>query len=146
MSQNEASDYYSASVLKRIITRIEAAGSKSEDDSKVDGFMSYHAEAHSAGMGIAAGYTATAHGEAKLLGLVYAAAVHGEAHARNGKRRRIFRDIAQEPHYALGGIVTGAILGTFTGFLSNIPGIDAPTIADLGAVLLNVQMAVLQAL
>lgn len=98
-------------MIQRFIQFIKDAGAKTEKASDRDGFLSYHAESHAAGMGLAGGFMATAAGETKLLGLVYAAAVHGTAKERNGKRRRILLDVVQEMHYALGGIVVGALLG-----------------------------------
>lgn len=115
----------SPTLLKRLILRVKQAGAKKEAHTKRDGFLSYHAESHAAGMGIAAGWYATAQGSTELLGLVYGAAVYGRAHASNGKRRRILRDIVQEPHYALGGVVFGAVLGMFGNLLIDAGGMNS---------------------
>lgn len=108
-----------------MILFVKAAGASTEANSKRDGFLSYHAESHAAGMGIAAGWFATAEGRTDLLGLVYAAAVYGKAHATNGKRRRILRDIRQEPHYALGGVVLGAMLGMLGNLVIDAGGVNS---------------------
>jgi hypothetical protein len=116
----------SPTILKRVVHLIKQAGGKSEAKTKRDGFLSYHAETHAMGMGIAAGWFAAAQGSTELLGIVYAAAVYGRAHASNGKRRRILMDIVQEPHYALFGAVAGAVTGAVT---SSVLGIsDVPRI------------------
>lgn len=104
-------------MLAELLTFIKAAGAKSESDSDRDGFLSYHAEAHAAGLGIAAGWFATATGETKLLSVVYGAAVYGKATGENKKRRRIVRDVVEEPHYSVFGVVLGAVLGTVGGHL-----------------------------
>lgn len=114
----------SPTLMKRLVRFIERAGAEGEDDFEGNGFLSYHAETHAIGMGVAAGWWYGAEGTTELLGLVYAAAVNGEAHARNGKRRRILRDIVQEPHYALGGVVLGAVLGSLTSHAVGVTGID----------------------
>jgi len=106
----------SPGATKRLVLFIKSfvasAGAKTESASKRDGFLSYHAESHALGMGIAAGWFFAATGRTELLGMVYAAAVYGKAHEVNGgKRRRILEDVRQEWHYALGGVVLGAVLG-----------------------------------
>jgi len=100
--------------LRDLIPFVESAGAPTEGDYDRNGFLSYHAETHALGMGIAAGWWYGATGSNELLSLVYGAAVNGRAHASNGKRRRILKDIVQEPHYSLGGVVLGAVLGTLT--------------------------------
>ena len=102
-------------MLEEALRWVKSAGAVSESDSDRDGFLSYHAESHAAGMGIAAGWFATATGETQLLSIVYAAAVYGKAQGTNDKRRRIVRDVVEEPHYGLGGIVVGAALGAVVG-------------------------------
>lgn len=120
----------SPSALKRLIRWVKAAGAPSEDSFPRNGFLSWHAESHAAGMGIAAGYSYFAFGEVRLVGMVYAAAVYGRAHASNGKRRRIFRDITHEPHYALGGLVLGALLGLVSRFAAMQMGVDVPALPE----------------
>lgn len=105
-------------MIAELLQYVKHAGATSESDSDRDGFLSYHAESHAAGLGIAAGWFATATGETKLLSVVYGAAVYGKATGENEKRRRIVRDVVEEPHYAVGGVVLGALFGTLAG---NIP-------------------------
>jgi hypothetical protein len=114
----------SPTILKRLIRFSKQAGAVDEESFDRNGFLSYHAETHAAGMGIAAGWWYGAEGETQLLSWVYGAAVYGRAHASNGKRRRILKDIAQEPHYALGGVVVGAVLGSLTSHAVDVTGID----------------------
>lgn len=102
-------------MIEALIRYVKAAGAVEELDSERDGFLSYHAESHAAGLGIAAGWFATATGETRLLSVVYAAAVYGKAQGTNDKRRRIVRDVVEEPHYGLGGVVVGAVLGAVVG-------------------------------
>lgn len=97
--------------IDKAVRFVKSAGAKTEADSDRDGFLSYHAESHAAGLGLAAGFAFAAWSEMSLLGIVYGAAVHGRVAQSAGKRRRILRDVVQEPHYALGGIVLGAVLG-----------------------------------
>lgn len=105
------------SLLEALITVAKQAGQPTEADTKRDGAFSYKSETHAAGLGIAAGFASTAHGETKLLSLVYGAAVYGKSQeANDGQRRRLWTDIRREPHYALGGVVTGSILGVLTGW------------------------------
>jgi hypothetical protein len=104
-------------MLRELIAFGKAAGAKSETDSERDGFLSYHAESHSAALGVSGGWFAVVQGDMALLSVVYSAAVYGKASGMgdNPKRRRLLRDVAQEPHYALVGVVVGALLGVFTG-------------------------------
>jgi hypothetical protein len=139
-NQNPVHDA-SPSILKQIIRFVKRAGSKSEEDFKGNGFLSYHAETHAAGLGIAAGWWYGAEGNTELLSLVYAAAVHGEAHARNGKRRRILRDIVQEPHYALGGVPIGAALGAMASWAVDTSGVDPFEVFEMVPLVLTWVMA-----
>lgn len=100
--------------LDRFVAWVKAAGAPTEASHDRNGFLSYHAETHAVGMGVAAGYTAAAFSEASLLGIVYGTAVHGRIRQSEGKRRRIIADVRQEPHYALGGVVVGGLLGALT--------------------------------
>jgi len=101
--------------LEALIAVLKAAGQPTEADTSRDGAFSYKSETHAAGLGIAAGFAATAHGETKLLSLVYGAAIYGKVQESSGQRKRLYKDIRREPHYALGGVVTGAVLGTLVG-------------------------------
>lgn len=102
------------SPLEYIIAIIKSAGQPTEADSERDGFLSYKSESHAAGMGIAAGFYYGAEGNTRLLSLVYTGAVYGTAKEKNGQRGRIWRDIVKEPHYALGGVIVGVLLGILT--------------------------------
>lgn len=102
-------------MLSALLAWVREAGAASEADTERDGAFSYAAESHAAGLGLAAGWFATATGRLDLLGVVYAAAVYGRAHARHDGRAEVFRDVAEEPHYALGGVVVGAAFGTVVG-------------------------------
>lgn len=96
--------------LDRLIRWAKRAGSKTEASHPEDGFLSYHAETHALGLGIGAGWAALLLNEASLLGIVYGAAVHGRVAQSGHGRRRVWMDVVQEPHYAIGGIVVGGLL------------------------------------
>lgn len=115
----------SRSLVEWAISFVKQAGAPEESDTDRDGAFSHHAETHAAGMGIAAGWFATAQGQTELLSIVYAAAVYGRARATTGKRRRVLEDIVQEPHYALGGVVVGAVLGLAGNFVIGQGGAQA---------------------
>lgn len=100
--------------LDTIIDWIQDAGAVRESQSDRDGFLSYKSESHATGMGIAAGWFMATTGDTQLLSIVYAAAVYGHTQGETGQRLHVLKDIKREPHYALGGAVTGAILGTLT--------------------------------
>lgn len=102
--------------LETLITFAKTAGQPTEASTERDGAFSYKSETHAAGLGIAAGFAVTAHGDRKLLSAVYAAAIYGKAQEANGQRRRLWEDVKREPHYALGGVVTGSVLGALTGW------------------------------
>jgi len=109
-------------MLRELIAFGKAAGAKSEADSERDGFLSYHAESHSAALGLSGGWFAVVQGDMALLSVVYSAAVYGKASGMGDspKRRRLLRDVAEEPHYALVGAIVGGLLGLFTGQFSGI--------------------------
>lgn len=131
----------SPGIFTYIVRFIKAAGGKTEAKTKRDGFLSYHAESHALGMGTAAGYLAVAHGEKRLLGMVIAGAVHGQAHAKSGRRRRIFKDIVEEPHYALFGIVMGGVLGAVANVATGGAAPDIPELLSTALGLLSAVMA-----
>lgn len=103
--------------LERAIKFVKAAGAAKESDTDRDGFLSYHAESHALALGVSAGWFAIVQGEMSFLSIIYSAAVYGKASGmgENPKRRRLLKDVAQEPHYALTGVVLGATLGLLTG-------------------------------
>lgn len=121
----------SPTILKRLVIFAKHAGAEKESMTKRDGFLSYHAETHALAMGLAAGWWYGAEGNTELLSLVYAAGVNARAHAANGKRRRILRDITQEPHYALAGVVAGAVLGALTSRTFGITDLDPSVIWEV---------------
>jgi len=89
---------------------IEDAGAASESDSDRNGFLSYHAEPHAVGVGAGLGFAAVATGRLQLLGLLVPAITAG-LRAKDREFGKILTDVRQEPHYALGGLVVGALLG-----------------------------------
>lgn len=102
------------SLLDRLITAIQHAGTVGEENTERDGAFSHKAETHASAMGLAAGWFATAQGDTQLLSLVYGAAIYGRTFGETGQRKRILVDIKDEWHYALGGIVIGATAGSLT--------------------------------
>ncbi|WP_167599521.1 hypothetical protein [Halorussus marinus] len=109
-------------LLETAVAFVKSAGQPTESDSERDGFLSYKSETHAVGLGIAAGFFATAHGETQLLALVYGAAVYGKAYEASGQRRRLWKDVRSEPHYALGGAVAGSVFGILAGWLVRLAG------------------------
>ena len=101
-------------LLDRVVSLLKSTSAASEATTDRNGFLSYAAETHALGMGLAAGWFVAATGETQLLGVVYGAAVYGRTRGEGQKRSEILNDIATEKHYALGGIVAGALLGTVT--------------------------------
>lgn len=101
---------------RTIANALKTAGASSEDDTERDGAFSYHAETHAAGMGISVGFVATATGQMKLIGALAGLALYGR---RSGLQigGKLVEDIRSEPHYALGGLVVGALVGLFVGYL-----------------------------
>lgn len=90
---------------------IRQAGAGNESDTDRNGFLSYHAEAHAVGVGLGAGFMLTLSGDEKLLGLVLAAISAGLRGESTSDKSRVYEDIVSEPHYAIGGVVVGAVLG-----------------------------------
>lgn len=96
-----------------LIDFLTSAGAKTEESTDRDGGFSYHAESHAAGIAIGIGYGAVATGSFRLIGALLTLAVYG----RRGSSflsPALADDIRQEPHYALGGLVVGALLGLAT--------------------------------
>ena len=92
------------------IDTLRDAGASSEGDSDRNGFLSYHAESHAAGLGIGLGWLAIVTGDLQLLGLVLPAITAG-LRAKNREFGKILADVRQEPHYCLGGLPLGGLLG-----------------------------------
>ena len=104
-------------MIHRLITIIRQAGAQSESDTDRNGFLSYHAESHAAGLGIAAGWAYAVTGNAQLLGVVLPAVTAG-LRAKNKEYGKILTDVKQEPHYAAGGLVVGWLLGLVVGLVA----------------------------
>jgi len=99
-------------MLRALITLLRQAGAYREDDTDRDGAFSYKSETHAAGVGAGLGFAATATGQTRLLGLVVSMALYG----RRGETtldQTIVADVQAEPHYALGGLLLGALVGRF---------------------------------
>jgi hypothetical protein len=97
-------------MLDWLRTRLRQAGAPSEDATDRDGAFSFHAETHAAGVGAGLGFAAVATGNVQWLALLLPAVTAG-LRARQGEFGKILADVRQEPHYALGGLVAGALLG-----------------------------------
>ena len=89
---------------------IEDAGAPSEQASDRDGAFSYHAETHAFAVGAGVAWIALVTGNLQLLGLVVPAITTG-LRAKDGDYGMILTDVVQEPHYALGGLLLGGLLG-----------------------------------
>ncbi|MFD1515649.1 hypothetical protein ACFSBT_20410 [Halomarina rubra] len=103
-------------MLSKLIQFIREAGSASEASHDRDGFLSNHAETHAIGMGLSLGFAAGALNQLSLVGVVVSLAVYGRAGETN-LDAKIVEDVRQEPHYALGALVVGVLLGVATRFL-----------------------------
>lgn len=95
---------------------IEDAGAATESDSDRNGFLSYHAESHAAGVGLGVGWLALVTGDLQYLGLIVPALTAG-LRAKNKQFGKILTDVRQEPHYALGALVVGGVLGALMGLV-----------------------------
>jgi len=104
-------------VISRIIRFLRSAGAKQESGYDRDGAFSYHAETHAFAVGAGFGAAAAATGNWQLvggvIGLVTAANRGPELTSP-----KIAEDVRQEPHYALGGLVVGLIVGLPAGALA----------------------------
>lgn len=100
-------------MIRKLIRVIRQAGAPSEGSTDRSGFLSYHAETHAVGVGLGIGWLAIVSGDLQLLGVVIPAITSG-FRAKNRELGKILRDVYQEPHYALGALVAGALLGVAT--------------------------------
>lgn len=107
--------------LTDIADQIETAGAKSEDATGRDGFLSYHAESHAAGMGVSLGMLSSTTGNMRWASGAAAIALYN-ADADTGKsfdlEAHIRDDIKSEPNYLLGGLAVGLFLGNMLSLLT----------------------------
>lgn len=101
----------SSSSLARLLQFVRSAGAGEESETDRNGFLSYHAESHAVGVGAGLGFSYGATGDKQYAGLLLSAAVAGLRGHRDGAKSRVLNDVRQEPHYALGGFVLGALAG-----------------------------------
>ncbi|WP_254768220.1 hypothetical protein [Salinilacihabitans rarus] len=101
-------------ILSRLVRFVREAGAPSEDDTDRDGFLSYHAESHAAGVGLGVGIAASATGDLQYAGAILAMAF-GLNRGPTLSNAKITEDVRQEPHYALGGLGLGLLLGSVLG-------------------------------
>lgn len=77
-------------------------------------FLDDHEEAHAVGAGLGLGFAAVASDELRLLAIVAtigAEAVERSRRPRASRTQNLRNDIRREPHYFLGAVVVGALLG-----------------------------------
>lgn len=89
------------------------AGAATESDTDRSGFLSYHAETHALGVGLAAGFYYGATGDKRLMAAIVGIALAAERGA-TALDPKIVDDIRSEPHYALVGVIPGYVLGFFS--------------------------------
>jgi len=104
-------------MIRKLITFIKQAGAASEQSTDRQGFLSYHAESHAVAVGLGAGFLLTLSGNGQLLGAVIGAISAGLRGESSRQPTKILTDVYQEPHYAIGGLVVGVILGALVGLL-----------------------------
>jgi len=97
-------------VLGKLVRLFKQAGAPSEDTYDRDGAFSYHAESHAAGVGFGVGVAAMTIGELRYVSALLAIAF-GANRGPQLSSAKIVEDIRQEPHYALGGLALGLLLG-----------------------------------
>lgn len=115
------------SILDRVVRFIKIAGSAREASFDHNGFLSYHAESHALGAGIAVGFLAAAAGLLGLLGVMLKLAIYGNR-GESLFEPKLLEDILSERHYFLGGIVAGVIPGLITHLVVNGPGVGLTVI------------------
>lgn len=97
-----------------IRNRLAEAGAPHEKTHERDGAFSYHAETHAAGLGFGLGMAASSGvlgGEAKLYIGALLAAAFGLNRGPQLKSKKIVVDVEEEPHYFIGGLGLGLLLG-----------------------------------
>lgn len=101
-------------VISRLIAFARHAGAQSESDYDRNGAFSYHAETHAFAIGAGFGVAAPITGKVQLVGAVIALVTA----ANRGPKLtspKIGDDVRQEPHYLLGGLVAGLLVGGLVG-------------------------------
>lgn len=96
-------------VLGKLYRHYKYAGAPKESTYDFNGGFSYHAESHAFGVGAGVGWAAAATGQTRFIGAIVGAAF-GLNRGAQLSSPRIMEDIKQEPHYALFGLVVGALL------------------------------------
>ena len=94
--------------------RIAEAGAPSERTYKRDGAFSYHAETHSAGLGFGLGMAASSGVVGEDIQLYIGALLASAFGLNRGpqlKSKKIVVDVEEEPHYFIGGLGLGLLLG-----------------------------------
>jgi len=97
-------------VLSKLVRVIRQAGAPSEDSYERDGFLSHHAETHAAGLGIGVGMIAMTTDEWRYVSALLAIAF-GANRELSPSSDRITGDLKAEPHYLVGGLAVGLLLG-----------------------------------
>lgn len=101
-------------VLSRIVRFVRQAGAPSEDSYDRDGFLSWHAESHAAGVGIGIGIMAGATDDYRFAGAIVAL-LFGLDRGPRLRDPKVVEDLVQEPHYAIGGLALGLVVGVGIG-------------------------------
>lgn len=100
----------SADLFARVVRSI-SGGSEGEYDRT--GFMSHAAETHAFGAGFGVGLSASVAGEYRFVGALLAIVFGTDS--RPTSTTRIMKDVLTEPHYAIGGLAAGMLLGSRIG-------------------------------
>lgn len=99
------------SLSQFLINLVRTAGAYRESDTERDGFLSYAAETHSVGYGLAVGAAIALNlaGVPWVLELVFVA-LGGVGAKRRFGNERVMREITDEPQYFLGALVLGFVV------------------------------------
>lgn len=97
-------------VLGRLIRAVRQAGAPTEESTERNGAFSYHAESHAAGIGIGVGVAAMTTNEFRYMAVLLAIAL-GMNRGPTLPSTKITEDLRQEPHYLVGGLGLGLLLG-----------------------------------
>lgn len=108
--RNNAIDNTDTTLLSKGLKLVRQAGASEESDTDRPGAFSYHAETHAAGLAFGVGYMAAATDDYRYAGALVALAF-GVNRGPAPASAKVVEDIKQEPHYAIGGLVTGLIVG-----------------------------------